>query len=232
MHIFLLAALAALAVTSADIDRARALMSTGKDIEAFALAEKTALTGNAEAIDLLGLFYDEGRGTQQDRAKAALLYRQAADRGVAHAQWRLGVLLDEGSGTETNAKEAVRLFRLAAAQGYSNAYVSLGVMQSAGRGTPRDAAGALASYKQAARMKNIHAFNEIGVVYANGEGVPADPVEAMAWFIVASVHGDAQARRFLGMLVGQKGEADLPRAEARANAIAEEYGLKEGATVT
>lgn len=227
MQALILAGLAMLSLASVTTDRASGLLTAGKGAEAFRLIEGQAAEGDGDALDYLGWFHDEGRETVQDHRKAAILYRRAAELGVPHARWRLGVMLDEGTGVDPNPMEAVRLFRLAAAQGFSNAYVSLGVVQSAGRGTPADPAAALESYRHAARLGNVHAFNEIGVVYANGEGVGQDEQEAMAWFAIAAALGNANGARFLAMLADRLGPDAVARAEARANAIAEDYGIKE-----
>lgn len=227
MLTWILTGMAALSLASATTDQARTLLEGGQGAKAFSLVEAKAAQGEADAIDFLAWFHDEGQETPQDHRKAAILYRRAAELGVPHSQWRLGVMLDEGKGVDPDPSEAVRLFRLAAAQGFANAYVSLGVMQSAGRGTAMDLVGALDSYRHAARMGNVHAFNEIGVVYHNGEGVAKDEQEAMAWFMIAAARGDRQAAHFLAILIDRLGESALPRAEARAEAIAVEYGIKE-----
>lgn len=226
MQAVMLAGLVVLSMVSATTDRASSLLSAGKGPDAFRLIEAKAAEGEGDALDYLAWFHDEGRETAQDHQKAAILYRRAAELGIPHARWRLGVMLDEGIGVDPDPTEAVRLFRLAAGQGFSNAYVSLGVMQSAGRGTPMDSVAALDSYRHAARLGNVHAFNEIGVVYANGEGVPQDEQEAMAWFAVAAAHGNQNGARFLAMLADRLGAAAASRAEARANIIAEDYGIK------
>jgi TPR repeat protein len=44
----------------------------------------------------LGLAYLEGQGVPQDKAKAARLFRRAADQGLADAQLSLGSAYFEG----------------------------------------------------------------------------------------------------------------------------------------
>jgi TPR repeat protein len=206
------------------VDDARTLLRQSRDAEAFVLIEQAADRNDPMAVDFLAWFYDVGRHVPADKAKAAVLYRWAAESRVPHAQWRLGVMIDEGE-TEGTLEEAVALFRAAAGHGFTNGYVSLGVMQSNGRGMPRDFAGALQSYKQAARLGNIAAFYHIGAVFYNGEGVPKDEYEALAWFIVAAGSGNDLATRHVGRLIDRLGESALPAATERANAIGREYGI-------
>lgn len=89
------------------------------------------LRRNAEAGDRvaqynLGVIYESGRfGVPLDKAKAAALYRQAADQGYANAQYNLGVLHLRGEGVQADQKAGVHWLRLAAAQQHSPALAAL-----------------------------------------------------------------------------------------------------------
>ncbi|MEG3146346.1 tetratricopeptide repeat protein [Sphingomonas sp. RT2P30] len=148
--LFALAMLASLG-SAAEVATWRDLLAHGKTAEALAAVDKSAATNDPEALDFLGWFYDEGRGVAVDKARAATIYRRAAEAGQKHAQWRLGVMLDTGDGVASDPAQAVAWFRKSAAQGFTNAYVSLGVMYSTGRGVPQSYAGALLAYQEAAR---------------------------------------------------------------------------------
>lgn len=58
----------------------------------------------------LGLCYEAGRGVEKDIHRAAELYRQAAQSGMAAAQCNLGVLYREGLGVEQDDRKAAALF--------------------------------------------------------------------------------------------------------------------------
>jgi TPR repeat protein len=51
----------------------------------------------------------------QDKARAARLYKQAADQGHANAQYNLGVCYERSKGVRYDTGEAVALYRLAIA---------------------------------------------------------------------------------------------------------------------
>jgi TPR repeat protein len=222
--LFALAMLASLA-PSEEIATWRDLIGQGKNAEALAAVEKSAATGDPDALDFVGWFYDEGRGVAVDKVKAAMTYRRAAEAGQKHAQWRLGVMLDKGEGVASDPHAAFEWFLKSAAQGFTNAYVSLGVMYSTGRGVAQDYAKALTAYREGARRGNVHAFNEIGVAYLHGEGVAADRQEAVAWFIIAATSGDSVGQRNLQLAGSDMTKADLDRAAARASEISREYEL-------
>ena len=51
--------------------------------------------GDAEAQNILGMMYVEGRGVPQDYAEAAKWYRKAAQQGHAEAQSTLDIISQE-----------------------------------------------------------------------------------------------------------------------------------------
>jgi len=203
----------------------RALLEQGKDAEAVAAVQKRAESNDPEALDFLAWFHDEGRGLPKDLAKAAQLYRRAAEAGQKHAQWRYGVMLDLGEGVAADPVAAMGWFEKSAAQGFRNAMVSIGVLYSTGHGVPQDNAKALAAYQRAARGDALAAFYHIGAIHYNGEGVPADPVEAAAWFMIGATRGDELAKLGLQEAAKDLDEDRLRAAAARATAISKEYGL-------
>lgn len=95
----------------------------------FALAhrifDKCIAKGYAGAMIWKGLLLEDGSGTPPDPARAAALYKQAADSGTEHYA-TLGKLhyasaLYEGNGVERNEAEARRWFQAAAAEGSPDA---------------------------------------------------------------------------------------------------------------
>lgn len=221
----LLAIALAFGQTSPDPEAWRALLKAGKDAEAVTQVQASAATGDPEALDFLGWFYDTGRGLPKDLAKAAQIYRQAAEAGHKHAQWRYGVMLDMGEGVEADPAAAIGWFEKAAAQKFRNGFISLGVMHSKGRGVPQDHAKALSYYMEAARMHAVSAFAEIAIVHAMGEGVPKNPTEAMAWAIVGASYDSEKAKFWVQKLGEDMDQAALDRAAARATEIIKELKL-------
>lgn len=80
-----------------------------------------AAGGDAEAQNLVGLLYDNGRYVQVNSCIAAIWYDRAARQGHAHAQKNLAVLYKFPPGPAPNPELAYRWMLLAAAQGLESA---------------------------------------------------------------------------------------------------------------
>ena len=111
--IALLAPLLAAAPARADFDEGRAAFERGDFATAFAIAERQAYRGDAEAQGYLGIMHYYGQGTPHDHKEAAQWYRAAADQGYTQAQMNLGVLYATGDGVEHDMIEAYKWFFLA-----------------------------------------------------------------------------------------------------------------------
>ena len=208
-------------------DRAEALMEEGKEAEAFELVRQGAADGDADAINYLAWFYDNGRHVQTDRARAASLYRDAAEQGVAYAQWRLGVMIDMGE-TPGTPEDAFALFEKSAAQDFTNAMTSLAVMHATGRGTERDPIAARYYYSMAAAAGNAHAVRGLGILFLHGEGVDANPIEAAAYFLIAASLGNEEGQTCFDVVSEEFDEETLQRVADRANELVEELGFQFG----
>ena len=69
--------------------------------------------------------WENGVGLEQDFAKAAQLYKAAADVGLAAAQYNLGVLCFEGKGMDKSIEAAKYWFAKSAEQGHKLAKSNL-----------------------------------------------------------------------------------------------------------
>lgn len=97
-------------------------------------AETGSQPSDAASQVRLGLAYLEGEGVAIDEARAANLFRQAAEQGDADGQFNLGLLHIRGSGVGKDDVEAYKWLTLAHERGRSDA---LAVRDSiAGRMTP------------------------------------------------------------------------------------------------
>ena len=189
-----------------------------------ATVQAEAAKGQPDAISTLGWMYETGKGVTGDDLRAASLYRTAIAQGDAFGQWRLGVMIDQGK-VAGSSEQALALFRQAAAQKSPGAMASLGVMYATGRGVERDYEAAMRYYQNAARLGSAHGIEGIGVLYANGQGVTRNMDEALAYFLVAAAAGDEDATRLLTQYMPASGDARVPAIYARANAIADAFGV-------
>lgn len=85
----------------------------------FALA---ADQNHPEALGMLGHLYGEGRGVPRDEARAADLYRRAAERGDRFGQFNLAGMIDRAAGgLGRDVTAAIKWFRRAANNGMPEA---------------------------------------------------------------------------------------------------------------
>ncbi len=88
---------------------------------ASAVTEFHTLAGEEDprGFFMLGRIYQLGQGVEPDDARAAVWYREAADRGHTQAQGILGFLYRHGVGVEVDDIEAYVWFSLAAEDGHT-----------------------------------------------------------------------------------------------------------------
>lgn len=107
--------------------------------------------GDAEAPLMLGDLYARGLGVRQDYARAAELFRAAANFGrSAEAQYRLGDLYAYGRGLPQDYSMAIEWLRKAALRGHAGAQSYLGSFYENGYGVDRDLVDAYVWYALAA----------------------------------------------------------------------------------
>ncbi|MEQ8435830.1 MAG: SEL1-like repeat protein [Oceanicaulis sp.] len=113
---------------------------------------RTADLGHAPAMTSLGVLALDGRGVEQDEARALALFAAAAEQGDARAQNNLGLMYARGAGVEQDYERAAGLFQAAADQGLAQALVNLAVLYENGFGVALDEAEAVRLYRDAARF--------------------------------------------------------------------------------
>jgi TPR repeat protein len=95
---------------------------TGNEAETLRRLNQAAAQGHAEALRLLAYCYEHGEGVKQDAARAAELYRRAAEQGDKFAQFNLAVFYADGrGGLPADVDEAIHWYRKAADQGVTEA---------------------------------------------------------------------------------------------------------------
>ena len=113
-----------------------------------------------------------------NRAGAAAMWREAAERGDAEAAFKLAQMHDVGLGLPRDLGAAMRWYRAAAERGHAPAAFNLGlILDGGGR---REAAAAW--YGHAAAAGHARAQYNLGLLHAAGDGVLANPDLARAWF--------------------------------------------------
>jgi TPR repeat protein len=146
-----------------------------------------------------GSTYETGISVEADKAKAAQLWEQAAEQGIADAQFNLGSCYAAGDGVEVDMTKAAQLWEQAAEQGLAQAQYMLGKCYAAGEGVEMDKAKAAQLWGQAAERGLACAQVSVGACYNLGQGVAVDKAKAVQLFRQAAEQGEAMARWALGL---------------------------------
>jgi TPR repeat protein len=120
-----------------------------------------------------------GLGVEEDRERAAELFRASAEGGDAYGMFNLAQVVDDPD-------EALRLLECAAREGVVDAGAVLADRLSA---LDRDEE-ALRWYVRAAEAGHVGAMNAAACWFRDGFGTAPDPVQAARWFFVMLAHGD------------------------------------------
>ena len=165
------------------------------------LVQKAATAGDIDAMNNLGVRYQNGQGVAQNYDKAREWFQKAADAGNADAMNNLGELYYYGRGVARDYTQARDWYEKAAAADNANAMYSLGWMYEKGSGViVRDYTQAGNWYQRAADAGNTEAMYNLGVLYQNGQGVAQNYDKAREWFQKAADAGNADAMNNLGEL--------------------------------
>ncbi|GBC07800.1 hypothetical protein RclHR1_00770013 [Rhizophagus clarus] len=124
-------------------------------------------------INLLGIFYYLGIGTNKNKQKTFKLIQRAANLGDKFAQYNLGCCYQyrfEGIGTSIDKKKAFELFQKAANLGSNLVKSFLGVCYRHGFGTNKDNNKAFELFKKLADEEYSEGINCLGDCYLRGIG--------------------------------------------------------------
>jgi TPR repeat protein len=152
------------------------------DIKPFSDA---AETGSPEALTIMGRFYEEGHGVEEDQIKATIYYLRAirlesrwspmllwnmirkqnyfkilkerAGKGDAQAEFAWAGLIEGGFDDQLTEGQALALLQNASRKGFSEAMVQLGLCYSTGRWVHQDFKKAAAEFEHAERLGNLEA---------------------------------------------------------------------------
>lgn len=153
----------------------------------------SAATGNRQAQHDLGAHFAAGRLVDQDFARAAYWFQEAAVRGVDNAQYNLGVLFQQGLGVPQNPGLAVQWYERAADNGHVEAKYNMGVAYADGIGVTRDIAQAVRWFEEAAGEGISRAAFNLGVMYEVGMIGSPDLAVARQWYRQAATSGEQDA---------------------------------------
>lgn len=176
-------------------DKAGRAMQKGDFKTALVELRPLAARGDPNAQFLLGMLYDSGKGVAQDQARAASLFRQAAEQHHLIAQLFLGVFYYSGQGVKKDFAEAARWLREPADSGNDEAQFYLGSLYARGEGVKQDDSTAVHYLSRAAAQRNTRAMGMLATSLFSRSGGHGDQdlVDAYAWSHLAAELDPVQA---------------------------------------
>ena len=135
--------------------------------------------------------YRLGSGVVRNEAKAAQLYRKAAEMGNAEAQTRFAEALFDGRGVARDPAGSRSWLEKAARQDYARAECDLGVMLTNGFDIAQDLAKGLLYLQAAARHGDAYAEDYLGQFAESGLIGDPSPSEAYMHYLKASEMGSS-----------------------------------------
>jgi TPR repeat protein len=154
-----------------------------------------AAASRADSLHNLALCAEKGVGGTPDLARAATLYKQAAERGYVKAMCALGNLYVSGRGVPKDEAKGATLCRQAAERGEPDAQTDLGNLYL--QGVPHDMVQARHWYELAAAQGQPNAEFVLGQIYWNGDGVARDQAKAAELWKAAYKGGRVDAAPLL-----------------------------------
>ncbi|MCP4178826.1 MAG: sel1 repeat family protein [bacterium] len=151
-----------------------------------------------ESYEILGIYYETGKGVKQDTKTAFKYYLMAAENGVATAQARVGEYYTKGNIVKENIWDARYWFTKAAEQKEPFALFMLGTFAEQGIGEKQDKIKAFKYFMQSAQLGFDKAQYNLATYYSNGKNISQDNDMAVYWFRKAALQMDPQAQRELG----------------------------------
>ena len=167
-----------------------------------------------------------GIGVEQDRRKAAELFRFAALRGSDKGQYLLGLMYLTADGVPLNTREGARWITASAEQGNTLALFELAQLHEHGRGVMTSRHQAIKAYRHAAVKGHAGAQSNLAMLLLE-RNEPQDRAQAMVWLERAGAQGVAQAQYALGRLYAEPGKTQDERAAVWWLARAAEQDLPE-----
>ncbi|CAG8554155.1 25528_t:CDS:2 [Gigaspora margarita] len=144
-------------------------------------------------MTLLGYFYFDAIGTEEDLRKCFSLFLTASKMDYSIAQDLLADCYNYGFGTTKNEELSFMWYKKAVESGSINAENGLGACYRSGFGVKKDKLKTALHYKNAAKKGNCTAMFYLAWCYEKGFGVVKDYDQAMNWYEKADKNGNLLA---------------------------------------
>ncbi|HTV47801.1 MAG TPA: sigma-70 family RNA polymerase sigma factor [Phycisphaerae bacterium] len=165
--------------------------------------QKAAALDNSDAMDGIGVLYQDGLGVSHDSHQAMTWYQKGAEAGNINSMMHLAMMYDSGGKKTRDYERAFIWYQKAAALGNPQAMCELGFHYENGMGIPQDNQQAEYWYQKAIAIDHSTAMVSIGDIHAVAYGMSHNRnkqalEQAMVWYQKAAALDNYQAMINMG----------------------------------
>ncbi|MBC8871839.1 MAG: SEL1-like repeat protein [Planctomycetes bacterium] len=179
------------------------------DAQALNWLRRADQAGETSGTFFLAFMYRNGRGVEQDYAKAMELYERVRSlesaEGKRKGLWNvatesLASMHLNGQGISQDYEKAFALYQESADRGSLSAKHQVALMYYQGQGVEKNLGEAQRLFREAAEEGLDKAQVSLGAAYANGDGVARDASQAVHWYRAAAEQDYADGQYNLGVM--------------------------------
>lgn len=213
------------AKTPSDNDRGWQAYYAHNYAEAMRYFEAAARTGNADAMNGIGILFYEGSGVERDYKMAARWYEEAVKRGQNNALTNLGWIYDQGLTGSRDEQLALDFYTKAVERGHYDGLLYLAYHYE----DKGDYVLARRMYEAAAARNIVQAYANLGYYYTSGRGGNVEDCKAADVFRKGVAANDPQSINNLGALYYNGRCFSTDKVQARKYfKIAADFGNSDG----
>ena len=161
--------------------------------KALDLYKECANSGNAKAMNAVGMQYRMGKGTTVNYAEAMKWFTQSGQKGYAAAWYNLGMMYKYGYGVGVDYTKAYEYFVNAATLNNTSGWYAQGYMLYKGLGCNQDYEKAYNLFSKGAKKGKVGCMYFLGLCLRNGYGTTINTDSASYWLKKASNMGYTMA---------------------------------------
>lgn len=148
---------------------------------------------DAFVLNVLGVAYLHGIGTEADTARALSLFEASGTMGYSLAYHNLGMYYKYAANGRQDFTKAYQAFARGAESGHPSNLYNCGFMHYKGLGCTQDYAAAASLFQRAADRNHAPSLFMLGLCYRNGYGVEADTAIGNSYLRQAAELGQRDA---------------------------------------
>lgn len=152
-----------------------------------------ALKGDANAMNILGILYCKGIGTNINDKEGYRWIMKASLLNQPQSFYNLGLLYKYGIGTELSYDKAFAAFSKGVKMNDADSFYGKAYMLFKGLGCNQDYEQAVSLLKQGVLLRNKNAMYLLGICYRNGYGIAKSLDSANLWLRRTANYGDSRA---------------------------------------